>query len=253
METRRREGDREALAVASARVHRGLLAVLDRSATDAFSDGSGRESGDLTTKGDRSNVQKILVGISDLGSGRGVLLSWEQGGCVAGRSDASTGGVVKFAPVALVALVACGGQLAQLPSQAATCAQGIVPSEGAAVLSQAYASLTSAPGAQSWADFSRGQLLSAGLNLGLCIIEAVVHDLDQKLPPTAVADASGHVMALTVRVDAGPVEGATCPVPTLLLAHDRAVDFLERHGVKHYHATPTPATAPPTVPPVPHG
>jgi hypothetical protein len=161
---------------------------------------------------------------------------------------------VRVALVALVALVvACGGQLAQLPSQAATCAQGIVPSEGAAVLSQAYASLTSAPGAQSWADFSKGQLLSAGLNLGLCIIEAVVHDLDQKLPPTAVADSSGHVMPLTVRVDAGPAEGATCPVPTLLLAHDRAVDFLERHGVKHYHATPPPATVPPTVPPVPHG
>lgn len=144
----------------------------------------------------------------------------------------------RLAPL-VVLLCSCAGQLQQLPAQAVTCAQGIVPSEGAAVLAQAYASATSAPGAPSWNDFAKGQLLSQGLSLALCIGEALLHDLDAKLPSTAVADASGHVVPLSVHVDAG-AEGPTCPDPKLLLAHDRAVDFLAAHGVEHRHATPAP-------------
>lgn len=150
--------------------------------------------------------------------------------------------VARLAPL-VVLLCGCAGQLQQLPAQSAACAEGIVPAEGAAVLQQAEQSATSAPGAPSWNDFAKGQLLAQGVNLAICIGLALVHDLDAKLLPTtaALADASGHIMKAA---RAEVVEGASCPDPKLLLAHDRVVDFLQAHGVKHTHKTPTPAPAP---------
>lgn len=145
---------------------------------------------------------------------------------------------VRLAPL-LALLCGCPGRLQPLPGQATACAEGIVPAEGAAVLQQAYASSTSAPGAPSWHDFETGQLVSQGIALAICIVEALAHDLDAKLPATTVADASGHVVPMLAHADAG-VDGPSCPDPKLSLAHDRAVDFLQAHGVKHTHATPAP-------------
>lgn len=137
---------------------------------------------------------------------------------------------VRLAPIVML-VCGCAGQLQQLPAQAAACAEGIVPAASAAVLQEAEASATSAPGAPSWNDFAKGQLLSQGVNVAICIGLALVHDLDAKLPASAdVADASGHVLPMVKEADAG-----ACSDSTLLLAHDRAVDFLEAHGVKHVH------------------
>lgn len=148
---------------------------------------------------------------------------------------------MKLARVVLVVLAAsCNGQFQQLPTQAASCVAGVVPSEGTALAQQAYASATSAPGAPTWAQFATSQLVSQGVALAICIVEAIAHDLDNKLPATAVADASGHVMPMLKSADAGVADGPSCPDPKLLLAHDRAVDFLQQHGVKHYHPTPAP-------------
>lgn len=142
---------------------------------------------------------------------------------------------MRAALVALVVMAASCGQLQQLPSQAATCAAGVVPAEGTALAQQAYASATSSPGAPTWAQFATSQLVSQGVALALCIVEAMAHDLDTKLPTNTLADASGHVVPLAKVATDGGVDGPSCADPKLLLAHDRAVDFLERHGVQHYH------------------
>lgn len=126
----------------------------------------------------------------------------------------------------------------QLPSQAASCAAGIVPAEGTALAQQAYASATSAPGAPTWQQFATSQLVSQGVALAVCIGEAMLHDLDTKLPTNALADASGHVMPLVKPVT--DADGPSCPDPKLLLAHDRAVDLLAKYGVQHNHPTPAP-------------
>lgn len=147
---------------------------------------------------------------------------------------------VALAALAL-ALASCAA-LRPLPAQAEQCAGGVVPDVGAALFNQAMASAEGTPGAPSWASFSKQQLLSNGMALALCIGEALLHDLDAKLPSAAQADASGHVTPASIglRVAAlgmtpAGADGPACPDPVVYLAHDRVVDFLEQHGVEHQH------------------
>jgi hypothetical protein len=134
----------------------------------------------------------------------------------------------------MVALAACS----------ATQRKTLVHDTGACVLDQVAADLVerakaSATGSgEDWAAFSQGELLSRGVALAICVMAAVVKSLDATMPGELKADGSGRVSPLAMVASSSSSSSssaASCTNPALLLAHDRAVDFLARYGVDHSH------------------
>lgn len=117
----------------------------------------------------------------------------------------------------------------------------LVKDSGACVLDQVDQTLedkakSSAMGTgQEWATFSQGELLSHGVALAICIMAAVVKSVDRALPGDVAADAGGRVSPMALVANSSNSSAPSCSNPALLLAHDRAVDFLARYGVDHAH------------------
>jgi hypothetical protein len=151
------------------------------------------------------------------------------------RADARWRAAV-FIPLAVVIGVASGCVLAKkIRYDAAACALGQVPSAVAATVDEAKASLAGDPGAPSWDPFANGALLAKDDDAAICIIEAALHDLDGKLPDTAVADASGQLDLQATCVLADAAGGWSCPDPRVYRAHERGVEWLAAHRVSHHH------------------
>jgi hypothetical protein len=97
-----------------------------------------------------------------------------------------------------------------------------------ATVDEAEASLTGAPGAPNWDTFAETTLLAKGIDAAICIVEAALHDVDGRLPATALAANEQAEAQLAV-------DDSSDPESKLNGAHRRGVDWLAAHGVTHHH------------------
>jgi hypothetical protein len=130
------------------------------------------------------------------------------------------------ASLLLLALLACtvsgcGAVAKKIGYDISACALGQVPAAIADIVQQAEASIIGAPGSISWAVFASSDLVKHGVDAAICIVEAVLHDLDGKLPPQTQTIAT---------VEERPPKDSV-----LFGAHARGVDWLRAHGVNHRH------------------
>lgn len=129
-------------------------------------------------------------------------------------------------------------------SDVATKCTGALASAASDTVGQAVASLTNAPGAPSWAQFSQGELLTKGIAFAVCVVEQAIAVIDAKVPEAQPVATGGQLQAdANVRVFSHAIR--TTPVPRALpnniaIGHARAVDFLEAHGVAHQHGGQQP-------------
>jgi hypothetical protein len=116
------------------------------------------------------------------------------------------------AELVLVVLVASCAITKSIAVDSAQCVADRLPSALADLAQQAEDSILRAD-AQSWEKFAEGELLSRGKPAAICVIQAIVHRLDLRLPPKL---ASGGSQSEALRE-----------------AHRRAVEWLETHDVQH--------------------
>jgi hypothetical protein len=117
----------------------------------------------------------------------------------------------------IIATVAACATAKKVAYDAAACAVGQVPSAVADTVAEATASLTGA-GAETWAEFAKGDLLKHGIDAAICIVEAALHDIDNTM-----SSAKGQLGE------------------NIVAGHQLGVQWLAQHGVKHVHdarATP---------------
>jgi hypothetical protein len=105
-----------------------------------------------------------------------------------------------------------GATAKQIAYDSAACIVGQVPAAVADTVGEAKSSLLGDPGAPSWSDFAKGDLIKYGIDAAICIVAAAIHDID------AAMAAKGQVR------------------PGYIGAHQLAADWLEQHGVHHVHA-----------------
>jgi hypothetical protein len=117
------------------------------------------------------------------------------------------------AELVLVVLVASCAITKSIAIDSAQCVADRLPAALADLAQQAEDSILRAD-AQSWEKFAAGELLTRGKPAAICVVQAIVHRLDLRLPPKLAS-------------------GGEPPSEALREAHRRAVEWLETHDVKH--------------------
>jgi hypothetical protein len=107
-----------------------------------------------------------------------------------------------------VGTASCGAAGKQFLVDMESCATGAVPGALSDTVQQAIQSMEGNAGAQSWEDFSKGELVRYGIDAGICVVQAAYHALSQSLGQKGQID------------------------PSIVKGRERASEWLEAHNVK---------------------